>query len=171
MLFVLFLNCCFVKANETECSKETQNCDKCTIEDDEYCIFNECYLDRKYRLMKEELRLTSKQENCTDNIYKIYKADMEALCSKYKDKKNKILDMIDCDNPCWKNEIKGLNEIKNDLKERYRCFKEDLSEFLSKKQYSDFISFEKKQKKKFKKIIKYGAIYKLPCPVCTSKNN
>lgn len=169
ILLCLAIFNCFAEAQDCEISKEKQNCDKCTVDDDEYCVYNECYADRKYRLMKEELCLTSKQEAYIDNIYKIYKIDMEALCSKYKDKKNKILEMIDCDNPCWKDEIKHLKEIKNDTKERYNCFRDDVKELLSKRQCADFSDFEKCQKKKLKKIIKYGAVYKLPCAVCTSK--
>ncbi len=145
---------------------EYKNCDKCIVDDDEYCIYNECYFDKQFIKLKLELTLSQKQEDKIDNIYKIYKLDMEALCSKYQEEKNKILTMIACDNSCWKEKTKNLDRLKNDIRVRFICFEDDIKEILNKSQYKKFKCFKKEQKEKIKQIVKYGAIYKLPCENC-----
>ena len=162
-IFILTL-CAFA-----ECpieSSDNKDCDKCAIEDDEYCIYNECYFDKQYRLLKSELNLLEEQERKTDNIYKICKLDMEALCAKYKDEKNKILKLIACDNMNWKEETKKLDKLKDEIKIRFICFEDDIKEVLNKHQYKKFKCFKKEQKEKIKLIIKYGAVYKFPCENC-----
>ena len=89
------------KNNSCECKKECQkenncenktneenlktNCDKYEIEnDDEYCIYNQCYFDKHYRKMKKTLCLTKRQESCIDKLYRNFKADMELIHSKYR---------------------------------------------------------------------------------------
>ena len=142
---------------------DNKNCDKCVIDDDEYCIYNECYFDREFRKLKIELSLNETQEKKIDNIYKIYKLDMEALCEKYSFEKNKILALIASDNPCWKKKTKHLDRLKNDIKVRFICLSDDIEEILDKCQKKKFNYFKSDQKKKIKLILKYGAVYKFPC--------
>ena len=152
-----------------ECSNpniDNNSCDKCIIEDDEYCIYNECYFDKQYRNLKQELCLDEEEEKKLDNIYKIYKLDMETLCSKYKDEKNKILTLIACDNSCWKEHTKNIDKLKDDIKTRYICFEDDIKNILNKCQYTKFKRFKKEQREKIKLIVKYGAVYKFPCENC-----
>ena len=66
---------------------------------------------------------------------------MEVLCAKYQDEKNKILNMIACDNPCWKDKTKNLERLKEDIKVRFICFEDDINEVLDKCQYKKFKSF------------------------------
>ena len=155
-----------VQFSLAECPVAPENCDKCVVEDDEYCVYNECYFDKQYRKLKTELCLSENQEKKFDNIYKIYKLDMEALCAKYKDEKNKILKMIACDNPLWKDKTKHLDKLKEDIRVRYICFEDDIKELLTKCQYAEFKQFKKAQREKIKLIVKYGAVYKFPCENC-----
>ena len=168
-----------------ECEKENQKnnckdkinqennktlCDKYEIEnDDEYCIYNQCYLDKHYRKMKKTLCLTRRQESCIDKLYRNFKIDLEAQCCKYRNEKNKLLEMIDCDKDCQKEQIKTLKEIKKETKEKFKDFKEEIKEHLCKNQRSDYRKFVHCEKKKMKKILKYSAIYKLPCVNCCNK--
>ena len=162
-LFISTFNCfakCPITPNDSQC-------DKCIIEDDEYCIYNECYFDKQYRKLKLELCLSENQEVKLDNIYKIYKLDMETLCNKYKNAKNEILTMIACNNPNWKNRTDNLEKLKEEIKTRYICFEDDIKELLDKCQYKKFKCFKKEQKEKIKLIVKYGAVYKFPCENCS----
>lgn len=168
-LMLLFLTS-IVGANEqikdnSNCLKE-QKCDKCMIDDDEYCVYNQCFLDKQYRKMKRELCLTKNQETKTDNIYRAFKTDMEGRCNRYRIEKNKLLEMIECNNDCYKDQIKVLKKMKKETKERIKDYGDDIKEQLCKNQYSDYRKFKRNQKRKMKKIIKYGAIYKLPCVDC-----
>ena len=113
--------------------------------------------------MKKELCLTKKQETCIDEIYKDFKHTMEAKHEKYRKEKNKLLEMIECNNDCYKNQIKVVKEIKKEMKEYCKNFKEDIKEQLCKSQYSDYRKFLRHEKRKMKKIVKYSAIYKFPC--------
>jgi len=160
ILLAFSLNCF------ANCPTTDEKCDKCTVEDDEYCIYNECYFDKQYRKLKVNLCLDEVQEAKLDNIYKIYKLDMEALCAKYKEEKNKILALIACDNPNWKHLTKNLDKLKEDIKIRYLCFEDDIKELLTKCQYAEFKQFKKAQREKIKLIVKYGAVYKFPCENC-----
>ena len=160
---LLFIPVCFGNENT---SGAKPDCDKCIVEDDEYCVYNECYFDKQYRKLKLQLNLSENQETCLDKIYKIYKLDMENLCAKYQEEKNKILTMIACDNPCWRNKIKNLNNLKNDIKVRFICFEDDIKENLNKCQQKEFKRFKKEQKEKIRLIVKYGAVYKFPCENC-----
>lgn len=145
----------------------TKDCDKYLIEnDDEYCIYNQCYFDKQYRKMKNHLCLTKKQENCIDNIYRNFKIDMEILHSKYRIQKNKVLSMIDCEKNCSKDEIEYLKELKKDSKELLKDLKNEIQEQLCKEQKKKFKKFIKCERKKMKKIIKYAPVYKLPCSNC-----
>ncbi len=146
-------------------------CDFCPTDDDEYCEYNQCFFDKRFRRLKEKLCLSKKQETMADNLYTSYKSDMESICNKYRIQKNKVLDMIECHNQCWKDERKVLKEIKNEAKERTAYFKDDLKEILCKNQYRELKRYERSQKKKMRRIIKYGAIYKLPCTNCTKDCN
>ena len=160
-LFLFFLNQnCFA---DCPIDDNQKSCDKCVVDDDEYCVYNQCYFDKQYRKLKLELCLTEEQEKKLDNIYKIYKLDMEVLCAKYQDEKNKILNMIACDNPCWKDKTKNLERLKEDIKVRFICFEDDINEVLDKCQYKKFKSFKREQRQKIKLIVKYGAVYKFPC--------
>ena len=162
----MFTHCCFAECNLEKDPKSKQNCDKCVIDDDEYCVYNECYFDKQYRKMKIDLSLSEKQEIYIDNLYKIYKLETEALCAKYAEEKNKILSYIACDNPCWKGKTKNLKRLKNDIKVRYICFEEDITDLLDKCQYKKFKKFKKEQREKIELILKYGAVYKFPCENC-----
>ena len=166
LILGLFILTLFANAECPVTNPDKKSCDKCVVEDDEYCIYNECYFDKQYRMLKGELCLSQIQENKLDNIYKIYKLEMEALCAKYKDEKNKLLTMIACDNPNWKDKIKTIDKLKNEIKVRFICFQDDIKEVLNKCQYKKFTRFKKDQKEKIKLIVKYGAVYKFPCESC-----
>lgn len=148
---------------------ETKKIDKCSVEDDEYCTYNQCFFDKKFIKLKKALCLSAKQETCIDTLYKNFKADMEVYHSRYRVQKNKLLEMIECDNDCYKEQENVLKEIKNDAKERCKAFRNDVKELLCKDQNKDFRKFQRQEKRKMKKIIKYSCIHKLPCCDCCSK--
>lgn len=158
------------KCNQQELDKpcEKKPCESCPVEDDEYCVYNQCFFDKRFRKLKQKLCLSKKQESMADNLYKTYKADMECICAKYRTQKNKVLMMIECHNQSWKDEKKHLKEIKKEAKERSLEFRDDLKEILCKNQYKEMKKYCRNQKKKMKRLIKYGAIYKLPCESCDS---
>jgi len=103
-----------------DCNRTKKPCD--IIDDDEYCTFNQCYFDKKYKNMKKELCLTSKQECQIDIIYKNFKHDMENLHSRYTAQKNKVLEMIACGNDCYKDEAKTLKKIGKEAKQKIPNF-------------------------------------------------
>ncbi len=148
---------------------QQSQCNKCTIDDDEYCIYNQCFFDKQYRKMKNELCLTEKQENCIDNIYKNFKSDLESTHNRYRIEKNKLLEMIECDSTCYKEQAKLTKEIAKSAKTKCKDFRDEVKEQLCKNQYSAFRKFQRQEKRKMKKLIKYGAIYKFPCADCCSK--
>ncbi|MBR2069547.1 MAG: hypothetical protein IJ877_07285 [Candidatus Gastranaerophilales bacterium] len=138
-------------------------CEKCKVEDDEYCIYNQCYFDKQYRLLKQELQPNANQENCLDNIYMNFKQDLEILCERYTKEKDKLLDLISKDVKCIKEQKNTVHDIQTDIKEKYKDYLSDTNEILCKNQKKIFKSFKKDQNKKIKKIKKYGAVYKFPC--------
>lgn len=150
---------------KTDCVKEN-TCSKCSLDDDEYCIYNQCYLDKHYTKMKKALCLTRQQEACIDVLYKNFKADLENQHAKYRTEKNKLLEMIECDNDCYKEQVKTVKAIGKETKEKAKQFRSDVKEQLCKNQYSDFRKFQRAEKRKMKKIVKYGKIIKLPCSEC-----
>lgn len=163
---------CDDKNYEKKDCKETDHtskCNKCLVDDDEYCVYNECFFDKHYRKMKKALCLSQSQETAIDNIYRNFKADMELQHTRYRNEKNKLLEMIECQNDCWKEQRNKVKEICKETKEKCKEFNEDIKEQLCKDQYGDFRRFKRQEKRKMKKIIKYGAIYKLPCKDCCSK--
>lgn len=160
----LFSNLIYAKEINQEVKKE--NCSKCTIEDDEYCIYNECYLNNHFRNLKKILCLTEKQEKEMDNVYQSYKEDIGNYFTKYRIQKNKILEQIECQekyNCCI------LKNIKKDMKDRTKSFELDIKDILCKNQFKDFKKQKRIEIKIFKKILKYGKIYKLPCNNCKCK--
>lgn len=160
-------NNCENKADEK--NSET-TCDKYEIEnDDEYCTYNQCYFDKHYRKMKKTLCLTRRQESCIDKLYRDFKTDMEASCCKYRNEKSKLLEMIECDKDCQKEQIKALKELKKENKEKLKDFRDEVKEQLCKNQRSDYKKFIRDEKKKMKKIVKYSIVYKLPCVNCRNK--
>jgi len=151
-----------------DCENKCLNgCDN--IDDDEYCTFNQCYFDKKFKKMKTTLCLSKKQECQIDAIYKQFKSDMEILHSKYRVEKTKLLEMLACDNDCYKDQVKVLKDIKKSAKQKCKDFKDEVKEQLCKDQYGAYRKYQRQEKRKFKKIIKYGAIYKLPCTDCCGK--
>ena len=148
---------------------ETKKVDKCDIDDDEYCTYNQCYFDKQFIKLKKALCLTAQQETCIDTLYKNFKADMEVYHSRYRAQKNKVLEMIECDNDCYKEEASVLKEIKKDVKERCKTFRNDVKELLCKDQYGYLRTFQRQEKRKMKKIFKYSTVHKLPCCDCCSK--
>lgn len=152
-------------------NKETKRpCNQCDIdnEDDEYCTYNQCFFDKHYRNMKRALCLTRRQETCIDNYYRNFKSDMEALCVKYKNERNALLKIIECNEGCYKEQKNNLKEIKKESKERLKEFREEIKEQLCKNQLSDFGKFQRSERKKFKKIAKYSVVYKFPCVNCAN---
>ena len=159
------------KAPASGCEKanpcdENSTCDKCSVDDDEYCVYNQCFFDKQYKKMKKELCLTKKQEACIDNIYRSFKTDMEACHAKYRTEKDKLLTMIECNNDCWKDQAKVLKEMKKEAKEKCKQFRDDVKEQLCKNQYSAFRKFQRCEKSKMKKLAKYAKVYKFPCTDC-----
>lgn len=148
------------------CDIEKTTCEKCMTDDDEYCVYNQCFFDKQYKKMKKELCLTKKQEACIDNIYKNFKSDMESCHAKYRAERDKLLDMIECNNDCWKDQAKVLKEMKKEAKEKCKDFRDDVKEQLCKNQYSAFRKFQRCEKRKMKKLVKYGKVYKFPCTDC-----
>lgn len=156
---------CASDNQESNCI-EKEKCDKCQIEDDEYFVYNQCYFDKQFRKMKLSLCLTSEQETCINNIYKNFKSDLETTFTRYRIEKNKLLEMIACDDACYKKQEKAVKHIQNDIKEKMKDYVDDIKEQLCPKQRSCFRRFLKEEKRKMKEIIKYGAIYKFPCVEC-----
>ena len=139
-------------------------CEECKVEDDEYCVYNQCYFDKQFRILKTKLSPSENQENCLDNIYLNFKQDLEILCDRYSKEKNKLLEMIALDNKCLKEQKNAVKDIKQDIKEKYKDYLSDTKEILCRNQKKTFRKFKRKQNRKIKEIKKYGAIYKLPCP-------
>ncbi len=150
-----------------DCKYKQENCDKCYVEDDEYCIYNQCYFNKHYRIMKTKLSLTQKQESEIDNLYKKFKSDMETLYSRFRVQKNRILEMIDLSNKCYKEEISELTYLKKQMKIRLKRFNNDVEQLLCTGQIKTFNKIKRHEKRKMKKLLKYGAIYKLPCRSCS----
>ncbi len=144
-------------------SDKASQCDKCLTDDDEYCIYNQCYSDKHFRWMKKKLCLTSQQECNIDSIYKKFKSDMEVLCSRYRVQKNRVLDMIERSDKYYKEEAYELKELRIQMKNRVNRFKHDVKYQLCQNQYKAFRKFIRQEKRRLKRIKKYGAIYKLPC--------
>ena len=169
---------CYCKKEKNKCKNSTckeriekkceNTCDKCEIEDDEYCVYNQCYMDKHYRKMKKGLNLSYEQEENIDNCYKNFKIDFESWCLKYKNSKNKLLDLIECEHRCYKNQEKIVKELKKELKEIMKDYMDEVKLLLCKEQKSKFNNLVKGEKSKFKKIKKYSAVYKLPCTDCCS---
>lgn len=157
---------------QNSCAKETmKSCDKCTLEDDdEYCIYNQCFFDKQFKKMKAALCLTKQQECNMDELYKDFKADMEIYHAKYTKAKNCLLEKIECANDCtnYKDDIETLKGIKQDAKERCKCFDKDIKAQLCKSQMSDYRKFKRMEKRKMKKLAKYAKIYKFPCTNCSN---
>lgn len=149
------------------CDKDyTQKCDKCIVDDDEYCIYNQCYFDKQFRLMKTRLCLNKQQECNIDSIYKKFKSDMEFLHARYTNQKNKVLTRIVCTKDDYKEYLCELKDIKKEMKDRLKCFKSDVKQQLCKSQYKAYRKFNRQEKRRIKRIAKYGAIYKFPCTDC-----
>ena len=171
---ISFADCCSSPLNQSPCQINPQKtecetkkpCEKCIIDDDEYSIYNECYFDKHFRMMKTRLCLTEKQECNIDIIYKKFKSDMENLHTKYRLQKNKVLKMVECSDKCYKEEANELKEIKKEIKNRVKCFRKDVKSQLCKSQYKAFRKFNRQEKRRVKRIVKYGAIYKFPCKNC-----
>ena len=141
----------------------TCNDDKYCLDDDEYCVYNECYFDKNYRNLKKQLCLSITQENDLDSLYRQLKSDFEYLYSGYKTHKNHVLDKIACNNQLYMDEVFKLSDIKHEMKSRINKFKKDVLFILNGKQIKVFKCVLKNEKYKMKKILKYGAIYKFPC--------
>ena len=158
---------CYKASDNIECDKSQKpTCEKCIVDDDEYCIYNECYFDKHFRMMKTRLCLTEKQECNIDLLYKKFKSDMENLHSRYRLQKNRVLKMVECSDKCYKEEAQELKEIRKEMKNRTKCFRKDVKSQLCKSQYKAFRKFNRQEKRRVKRIIKYGAIYKFPCKNC-----
>ena len=154
---------------ENSCDKKEaceKSCLEQEIDDDEYCTYNQCFFDKRYRKLKTALCLTEKQETCLDNYYQNFKADMENQHAKYRNCKNELLKAIECEKGCYKDRKQALKEIKKDTKEKCKDFKEEVNDLLCKNQRKEFKKFQKQEGKKMKKIIKYASIYKFPCVNC-----
>lgn len=167
----LMLLCSLSSANcaqnnqESDCNKK-EKCDQCQIDDDEYFVYNQCFFDKQFRKMKTELCLDAEQETRINNIYKNFKSDLETTYNRYRIEKNKLLEMIACDDECYKKQANTLKHIQKDIKEKFSDYIDDIKEQLCKNQRSCFRKFVRREKNKMKEIMKYGAIYKLPCVEC-----
>ena len=162
-IFSFVFCACSSYCSENSNKINQEECTQCTIEDDEYCIYNQCYFDRQYRNLKIMLKLSENQEACIDNIYNNFKTDMEIYCARYTKEKDKLLEMIALDNECYKEQEHIVEDIKKDIKEKYNDFFQDVKEKLCKNQLKTFKCFKKEQKRKIKKILKYAKVYKFPC--------
>ncbi len=167
------------RCQKTDCEKNYTPCEKkapCEknydkyIDDDEYCVYNQCFFDRQYRKMKHELCLTRQQENCIDKIYQNFKNDMEGFHARYRVQKNKLLEMIYCGDDCWREQRNLVRDLGKEAKEKLKDYDSEIKEQLCKSQKGDYRRFKRNQKKKMKRIVKYGAIYKLPCSKCCNSN-
>jgi len=164
--FLVFFCCCSFVFADCACDNKKNSdslCKKdCAIEDDEYCVYNQCYFDRRYRTMKKSLCLDECQEKEIDMIYKDFKADMEMVCEKYTNEKDKLLQMI-ANHQCYKNQEKILKGIKSQVRECYKDFISSVKCQLNSCQKKEFKKIVKSEKKTIKLIVKYGAVYKFPC--------
>lgn len=155
-------NCKNDKSPDCKCEND--------IEDDEYCVYNQCFLDKQYREMKKLLCLTKRQEYCIDNIYRTFKTDMEGMCEKYKCEKNKLLEIIECNKGCFREQKRILKEIKYETKEKIKDYRNDIYDQLCKNQRKDFKKFQRYETRKVKKLAKYCKVYKFPCVNCCKVN-
>ena len=156
IIFFLLLSCI---AQEND-----QKCDSCKTDDDEYCIYNQCYFDKQYRLLKNNLNLNSNQENDLDNIYLNYKQDLEIQCDKYIKYKNELLNLIANNEKHLKQEKNNVRYIKKDIQEKHKDYLASSRNVLNRKQKRTFNKFNRSEKRKIRQIKRYGAIYKYPCP-------
>jgi len=161
-IFIIFLFFNFLFSYCAE--NDNQPCEKCKIEDDEYCVYNQCYFDKQYRLLKEKLKPDYNQENEMDNIYLNFKNDLEIQCEKYTKEKNKLLELIVNNEKHLREEKNNVRYIKRDISEKYKDYLSDTRGVLNKSQKRTYRKFNNREKRKIKQIKKYGAIYKLPCP-------
>ncbi len=172
IVLIFFANLSFAACPidcENKCETKQNTCTKCQTEDDEYYVYNQCWFDKHYRKMKIALCLSQKQENCIDNIYKNFKSDMENQHARYTKEKNKLLEIIECNRDCFKEQRKNLKYIARETKEKCQDFHDEIKQQLCKDQIKKFNKFKKCERKKFKKLIKYGKIVKLPCVDCCKK--
>ena len=151
---------CDKTANE---KTNTPKCDKCLTDDDEYCVYNQCYMDKHFRWLKKKLCLNNQQECNIDSIYQKFKSDMEILCSRYRVQKNRVLEMIENSDKMYKEEAIELKELRKQMKNRIKRFINDIKYQLCQNQYKAFNKFSRQEKRRLKRIKKYGAVYKLPC--------
>ncbi len=142
----------------------TKKCEKCQIDDDEYCIYNQCYFDKQYRILKDNLNLSPNQENDFDNIYLNFKQDLEIQCDKYTKYKNELITLIAQNKRHLKQEKNNVRYIKRDINEKRKDYLSDSRSVLNRKQRRIFRRYNASEKRKIKQIRKYGAIYKYPCP-------
>ena len=141
-LFISFSFATCPIEQKTECDAKQNTCTKCHTEDDEYCVYNQCWFDKHYRKMKIALCLSQKQENCIDNIYKNFKSDMENQHAKYTKEKNKLLEIIECNRDCFKEQRKTLKYITKETKEKCQDFHDEIKQQLCKDQIKKFNKFK-----------------------------
>lgn len=150
-------------------SKENNKC-PCLYpeidEDDEYFVYNQCFFDKKYRNLKKILCLTKDQEIAIDNIYRDYKVDFERIYLNYINQKNSIQRALECGCGCKRENIQELKQAKSFAKSKYNDLRDDIKHELCKNQKKCFSEFERKERRKFKKLRKYCVLYKLPCINC-----
>ena len=171
--FIFFVSSANCDENISNCDKKP--CNECKIDsildDDEYSTYNQCFLDKQYRYLKTELCLEEDEENRIDNIYRNFKEDLEILCAKYADEKNKLLKSIACDNYCSNLDTKEIKKIKRQIKELYDDMQDDIYDELKKCQKRKYRKIARKQRSQLKKIMKYSIVYKLPCTDCNTNNS
>ncbi len=147
--------------DEKKCEKpcEKKACEDSIKED------NKCFFDNEFAKMKKVLCLSPQQDSAVDCIYDKYKNQMQILHDQAKTRQDKLCQMI---NQCASNsEIREqkeeLQEIRKDAKEQYKCFSKEIKAQLCKDQIKCFNRFNRAEKRKMKKLVKYCMVPHFPC--------
>lgn len=142
---------------ETPCEKKA--CED-QIEKD-----NKCFFDNQFAQMKKVLCLSPQQDQAVNCIYDRYKNQMQILHDQAAARQAKLCKLINecADDSCIKEQKEELKEIRNEAKEQYKCFVNEVKEQLCKDQEKCFNKFNRQEKKKMKKLAKYCMTPKFPC--------
>ena len=144
---------------------EKKDCNSCKKTTNTVAQDNECFFDNQFSQMKKILCLSPQQESAINCIYDKYKNQMQILHDQAQCRQEKLCKMI---NDCASNsDIRAqrdeLKEIRDEAKEQYKCFSKEIKAQLCSDQVKCFKKFNRMEKKKMKKLIKYCMQPHFPC--------
>lgn len=153
--------------NECEIHKGSRCSTTCGCEClDKYWANKECYLDKEYMGLKQEMCLTSEQECAIDGYYRTLKQCLKPQKTKLFTQREKLCQMI-ADEDC-KSDInaqkKDIKDTKKEIKSCFKCFKKDVrSELCTLGEKHTFNKYMRKENRKIKALYKACPVCKLPC--------